>query len=201
MKIIYLIIAVSLSVFACKKEEPAAEVAEIPIQLLGDTDAELLGSQFWNSYQVQINGLTQAGAATTHGFTIGRVETVYRSPIHSLMISRTTPDPTYYAFYSQRYPRQIPYGDDLTLEVYLKGVDLSGDGIALKVWGEDEKLDTLQQTTLSIPVSTNGTFDWTQYSVTMPEVQNGVKILYVYLIYLQNTTGKVYFDDITLTRK
>jgi hypothetical protein len=201
MKIIYFIIAVSLSVLACKKEEPVTEEVEIPVQLLGDTDAELLGSQFWNSYQVEINGLIQAGAATTHGFSIGRVENVSRSPIHSFMIARTTLDPTYYALYSQRYPRQIPFGDDLKLMVYVKGVNLEGNGIALKVWGEDEKLDTVQQSTLPIAVRTNGTFDWTLYTLTMPAVQTSVKSLYVHLIYLQNTTGNVYFDDITLTRE
>ena len=44
-----------------------------------------------------------------------------------------------------------------------------------------------------------GTFDWKEQSIKMTKVGENIKSLTVYLVYLPNTTGEVYFDDISLT--
>ncbi|HBH82639.1 MAG: hypothetical protein A2X04_12215 [Bacteroidetes bacterium GWF2_41_9] len=201
MKTRFLIFLILLSVLACKKdEEEPVEEEIIPDQLLGDTDAELLQSVFLSSIQATTTGERYSGSMTTYGFNLGRVENVSRSPIHSFMISRTNPDPIYYAYYSQRYPRTMPYGNDLTLKAHIKGVDLEGEGISLIIRCEDKSLAPVQVVTTEGSVSIKGTFDWTAYTVELKDLQSTVDVLYVYLNYLPNTTGKVYFDDITLTR-
>jgi hypothetical protein len=201
MKKICILILILLSVLACKKEETVVEETVIPDQLLGDTDAELLASQFWNSYQVSsTSGQILTGAITTHGFTIGRIENVSRSPIHSFMISRTTINSEYFAYYSQRYPRQMPVGKNLTLRAYIKGVNLEGEGASLMIECEDVNLAHVQVADTRGSVSIKGTFDWTAYTVELKNLGSNVTTIFVYLNYLPNTTGTVYFDDITLTQ-
>ena len=201
MKTSFLILLIFLSLLACKKDEEVIEEPEvIPDQLLGDTDAELLASTFWSSIQATLSGQRYSGAMTTYGFNLGRNELVSRSPVHSFMISRTTPDADFYAYYSQRYPRTMPYGNDLTLKAYVKGVNLEGDGISLIIRCEDVNLTPVQVVTTEGTVKIAGTFDWTEYTVKLLDLQSTVTVLYVYLNYLPNTTGTVYFDDITLTR-
>lgn len=48
-----------------------------------------------------------------------------------------------------------------------------------------------------LPIS--GTFDWTEYSVELDNIDDSTDVLRIYLIFFQNTTGEVYFDDISLT--
>ena len=201
MKTRFLIFLILLSLSACEKEDEIIEEPEvIPDQLLGDTDAELLQSVFWTSMQATLSGQRHTGSTTIYGFNIGRNEKVYRSPVHSFMISRTTPDSDFYAYYSQRYPRKMPYGNDLTLKAHIKGVNLEGEGISLIIRCEDASLSPVQVATTEGTVKIAGTFDWTEYSVKLLDLQSTVTTLYVYLNYLPNTTGTVYFDDITLTR-
>jgi hypothetical protein len=197
----FLIFLILLSLLACKKEDEIVEEPEvIPNQLLGDTDAELLQSVFWTSVQATLSGQRYTGSTTTYGFNIGRNEKVSRSPVHSFMISRTTPDSDYYAYYSQRYPRTMPYGNDLTLKAHIKGVDIEGEGISIIIHCEDKNLSTVQEVTTEGTVKIAGTFDWTEYTVKLLDLKSTVTTLYVYLNFLPNTTGTVYFDDITLTR-
>ena len=201
MKKPFILALVFLSVLACKKtDEQTTEEVVIPDQLLGDVDAELLTSQFWNSYQVALNGQILTGSITTHGFTIGRIENMSRSPIHSFVISRTTLDADYMAYYSQRYPRTMPVGKNLTLQAYIKGENLTGEGISLSIRAEDVNLAPIQVVTTEGIVSIKGTFDWSPYSVTLTNLPGNITTLYVYLNYHRNTTGTAYFDDITLTR-
>jgi hypothetical protein len=43
-----------------------------------------------------------------------------------------------------------------------------------------------------------GTFDWTEYTVTLPGLSKNVTSIFVNLFYYPGTTGKVFFDDATL---
>ena len=190
MKIIRLLLLAFLLVSACKKEEKTSEEIVIPMQLLGDTNLEFLQGHFWYSYYPPAAG----------GFFVGRIDTVSFSPTHSFMISRTTPDSVNFAYYAQIYFLQIPVGDDLTLKAYIKGVNLEGEGASILIGCNDENNAPVQYEGTEGNISITGTFDWTPYTIDLIDLKSNVKTIYVFLIYLPNTTGKVYFDDITLTR-
>ena len=49
--------------------------------------------------------------------------------------------------------------------------------------------------------SLKGTFDCREVKLTLNPYLGDSDIIYVFLILLPNTTGKVYFDDIFLTNK
>ena len=88
-----------------------------------------------------------------------------------------------------------------SLEVKIKS-NLIGEGISIVIRGDNtvHPTGTAEQfvtTQGSSPIS--GTFDWTDYGVKLANVDASTQSLTVYLVYLQNTTGEVYFDDISLT--
>ena len=122
------------------------------------------------------------------------------SPSKSLKISTPVSDPADFAFWGQSITENIPLGEDIVLRVKIKA-DLIGDGVAIAIRTDDtapsdyqgEQFATTQGNTIS------GTFDWKEYSVKLEEVHKDTKTVTVYLIYLSNTSGEVYFDDIMLT--
>ena len=77
----------------------------------------------------------------------------------------------------------------------IKG-DLVGHGVEILLRGDDIN-GSLVKAVRSIRF--NGNFDWTEHSLQLMNVGNDVKSLTVFLIYRSNTTGEVYFDDISLT--
>lgn len=188
MKISYLLILAFVLVSGCKKEEEASEEAVIPTQLLGDTNAEYLGGSFWYS------------TIAANGFFLGRIDNVFLSPTHSFTISRTTPDSVNIAYYAQIYNLKMPVGDNLTLKAHIKGVNLEGEGVSIMILCNDENNTPVQYEGTEGTISITGTFDWTPYTIDLLDLQSSVKTIYVFLIYLTDTTGTVYFDDITLTR-
>jgi hypothetical protein len=123
------------------------------------------------------------------------------SPSKSLKISTQTADPTDFAAWGQTINTNLPTGKSVTLKVKVKG-NMTGAGISIVIRGDDtpnpsgnaEQFITTQGTS---PIS--GTFDWTDYSVTLDHVDASTRSLIVYLVYLQDTAGEVYFDDILLT--
>lgn len=54
-----------------------------------------------------------------------------------------------------------------------------------------------QSTQGEVPIT--GLKDWTEYRVTLNEVPSRIESLTVYLLFLPNTTGTVYFDEVSLT--
>jgi hypothetical protein len=172
---------------SCKKEEPVPEPV-LPSQFLSDTNIEMLQDAAWFS------------SLNEFGFKLARVDTVSLSPTHSLMITRTVSDTVNYAYYVQRYNRQMPVGKNLTLEAHIKGVNLVGPGVSILIRCDDSANTPLQAAGTQGTVTINGTFDWTSYTTELTNVDSQAATLYAILIFLPNTTGTVYFDDITLTR-
>ena len=119
----------------------------------------------------------------------------------SLAISTQTADSADFAFWAQTISTNLPRGRDVTLNVKIKS-NLIGEGVSIAIRGDDavqptgraEQFATTQDTS---PIS--GSFDWAEYSVRLANVDASTQSLTVYLIYLESTTGEVYFDDISLT--
>lgn len=97
----------------------------------------------------------------------------------------------------------IPTGKSLTLRVRIKG-QLEGDGVSIAIRGDDTSNISgvgEQFATTQGPSPISGTFNWTEYGLNLDTIEPNIKSLTVYLIYLPNTTGTVYFDDVSLVFK
>lgn len=168
---------------ACKKE------SSDPIQLLKNTEMQFDPSltQTWFNYKEGT------------GFVTSWTNEESFSPSYSLKISRTTTDNSSYCFYGQSCSEKIRSGSNLTLKAKIKGVNLSGQGvtIAIRCDGDEGKI---QFETTQNDIIINGTFDWTTYTINLSNINNKVKTIVVLLIYLPNTSGIVYFDDVVLTQ-
>ena len=121
------------------------------------------------------------------------------SPTHSIKIARTTIDTTNFWYWGQTYTGKMPTGQTLILTAKIKGVKLTGEGVSILIRCDGESDHVIQMKGTEGFISIVGTFDWTTYTVKLSELNSLVQYIVVYLLYLPNTTGTVYFDDITLT--
>jgi hypothetical protein len=168
-------------VISCKKSDP------IPDQLLINSDLESALTSVWTNYG---SGSITAYRTTEDSF----------SPSHSLKLAKTAIDTINFWYWSQKYIEKMPIGQKLTLAAKIKGVNLTGDGIALAIRC-DGKISGQQFATTQGTTKISGSFDWTDFSVDLPDLQDGVTGIFIYLIYMNKTNGTVFFDDITLTYK
>ncbi len=120
--------------------------------------------------------------------------------IHSNHITTTSG-----SFWAQTIVSDIPVGKSLTLKAWIKLENVVGKGIALAVRGDNttaptDSAEVFSSTEENIVIS--GTEDtWIPYTVTLPAVPADIKSIVVYLLFLPETSGTVYFDDITLHAK
>jgi hypothetical protein len=183
MKKLALLIILICMFFSCKKEDP------IPTQLLKNTDLES-GFSGWDNY-----------GSTAYGFNFKPTLTTEESfsPTHSLILNCESADDINWHCWSQLYEGKMPVGEDLTLSVRIKAVNLTGHGVSINIAAFDGVSQiALQTATTEGLTSITGTFNWTEYNITLPNLYKAVTKIFITLIYYPNTTGKVYFDDITL---
>lgn len=189
MKRISLILFTLCIFVSCKKEEQGT--LQVPDQLFRNTDLES-----------DPNGAPwEIPFGPKYDFIINCTEEDSFSPTHSLKIARTEVDTTNFFFWTQSYSGAIPVGDPLILTAKVKGVSLDGAGVILVIRCDGALSDMIHFVTTEGIHNISGTFDWTTYTLSIPELSEDVKHIYVYLVYLPYTTGTVYFDDITLTHK
>ncbi len=100
-----------------------------------------------------------------------------------------------FAFWAQTFITNLPTGRHITLKVKVKG-NLIGEGVTISMCGKNI-YGSLKQSAFTPKIS--GNFDWTEYSLQLSNLRNDLRSLTIYLQYEQNTTGEVYFDDISLT--
>ena len=84
----------------------------------------------------------------------------------------------------------------------MKVAGIEGEGIALAIRADDTSLENGEAegfaTTRSLALI-EGTRDWSTYSVQISGLASTVDQITVYLMYLPNTSGTVYFDDAVLS--
>lgn len=176
---ILLLIIFCLSI-SCKKMDV------IPSQLLKNSDMESDDLSIWK-YSVSYDSFPPPVRVTEESF----------SPSHSLKIDRIASNftlDTYY-YYSQSYSGEMPIGEDIVLTAKIKGVNLIGNGVSLAI----ETIPNGNYVKTGGIIRISGNFDWSEFSVTLPNLDNNTASIIVYLYYLPKTLGTVYFDDITLT--
>jgi hypothetical protein len=128
----------------------------------------------------------------------------YVSPTHSLRISKPTLDADSLGFFVQTFEQDLPFKRKLTLSAKIKCVNLSGSGAAIALrcdGGSPANHTVLMFATTQQTHSIKGTSDWKEYSVTLDEVPDNTTVIMAFLIFLTNTTGTVYFDDIHLVHE
>jgi hypothetical protein len=191
MKPLSILAICALALFSCSKENPTPTVQTLLIPLENaDMESGDTKPYFWFS---------NAGSpeiATT--WTTDQSN----SSSHSLEISRATvSDTNSFGYWGGVIQGAIPTGKNLTLSVKIKGDNLVGQGIAIaiRVDGANTSNPQLQFSTTQGMQVINGTFDWKSYSIELTNISIQAKYVYLFLIYGANTTGKVYFDDVSLT--
>lgn len=165
------------------------------VQILQNTDVESgddLPTGWWPA-----GADTVAGGFRTTWSTEDAV-----SPTHSLKISQeVVSNPDAFAFWAQTINSDIPTGKELTLTASIK-TDLTGLGAIIVIRGDDTDPPSgnaeMFATTQGL-ITITGEEDWREYWVTLPEVSDSILSITVFLILGANSTGVVYFDDITLT--
>ncbi|MCR9015655.1 hypothetical protein [Aquiflexum gelatinilyticum] len=145
---------------------------------------------------------------TEPGFNLGSSTEVFRSSKKSLFIENSDSLNTNSATWRQSYNGPMPSkGMKLVLRAHLKGdnIELKGPEsnvfISIRVFPvEDSNGNTFgRYVTTQNQIGVSGTFEWTQLRLTLPNTPEEVDNIVVYLVMGSRTTGKIYFDDITLT--
>jgi hypothetical protein len=185
---IFFLIGIFFMYSSCNEDDE--ETDPVPVQMLRNPYMEL-----WKS-----NDVLYWGRLVDGDFELEWTDEEYVSPTHSLKISATSHTDSTYAAWAQALATGIPNGNDVKLEIKIKGVDLEGDGVAIALRGDDSVSKTVVQfESTDNQVEIKGTFDWTSYTVELNDVEENVDMLLVFLIYMPNTTGTVYFEDAFLT--
>lgn len=177
------ILFVSTSLLCCKDKEIE------PLNVLSNGDVETGGiyPEPWYPYTNN----------TGHNFVWSKDES--SSGERSLKLNANS-NSEKIAYWYQFVSENLPFEKDITLKVNIKA-DLVGTGasIVIRADGENAQSGFLQFATTEGPSPITGTFDWKEYSVTLESLDPETKIIRIYLVYLSETTGEVYFDDISLT--
>ena len=190
----YLIFLLSIPFLACTSEE---DTLPRGTQLLRNTDLSSNPNSIapWNSIGSQ-------------GFNLGVSTEIFRSGSQSIFIENLDSLNINLGTWTQTYRGIIPNaGRRISLRAYLKGEDIRTFGpesniyISMRMFPvEDDNGSTGGRFISSQSrVLVNGTFDWRPLEVSLNSIPPQVEFIVVYLVMGPRTTGKVFFDDITLT--
>lgn len=186
-----LLLLTTLVINSCKTKEVQPQT-----QLLLNGDLEQDPSKQWflnfrdnltsnpNRYKGEYS--TEAAASGTHALKIS-CDTIRNDTTH--------------CYFLQRIPAgSLATGAKLTLKTKVKTVNLQGTGLTLVLFGYKVN-STGSKVTFSsyTPVPAQGNTDFTEYTVVQDKYPGGSDEIYVALFYEARTTGKAYFDDISLT--
>jgi hypothetical protein len=157
-----------------------------------------------------INGTVESGSLMPDGWWFGRghanfnvfwTDQVSLSPSRSLGISTQVADSLQFAYWGQTISDNIPVGENVTLKVKIKVNNVMGRGLSIAIRGDitnSPSGGSEQFVTSQYATRISGTFDWKEYSIRMSNIKASIQSLTVYLIFLPNTTGEAYFDNISL---
>ena len=167
---------------SCEKEK-------IWPQLLSDSDIENSTSNAW---------MRHSFGDTSYGFS--RTLSESYSPTHSLFISKSTKTTGSAGYWYQQYSGDIPVGKDLVVTAKIKGNNIDGPGALISIRADSisNQYSSSQFATTFNSVEINGSFDWETYSLRLENIKPNIECIYVFLVLYSETTGDVFFDDITL---
>jgi hypothetical protein len=147
-------------------------------------------------------------AVTSPGFNLGISEEVFRSGNRSIFIENTDIFNENTGNWTQVYNGDMPAsGQRVRLRVHLKGENIrlfteeSNVFVSLRFLPvEDSSGSSAGRFTSSQrQIRVEGSFDWRTIELVVNFVPEDVESIAVFLVMGRRVTGKVYFDDITLT--
>ena len=106
-----------------------------------------------------------------------------------------------FGFHAQEID-EFEVGKFVELKVQIKKENLVGSGISIAIRGDNDDPNPSSEwfTTSQSNQVITGNADWEEYSlVSTSKIPDDITKLTIYLIMLPNTTGTVYFDDISLS--
>lgn len=142
------------------------------------------------------------------GFELGISDEIFRSGSRSVFIENTDIFNENTGTWTQVYNGSIPGpGQRVRLRAYLKGENIrlftpnSNVFISLRFSPVKDNSGSLAGRFISSQqrVRIEGTFDWTPIELVVNNVPEDVESVAVFLVMGSRVTGKVYFDDVTLS--
>lgn len=176
---------VSASLLCCKDKE----VEPLNLILNGDLESGAAEPTFWWNDRGQ----------GEHDFQWSKAESL--SGERSIKISADVADDQNFAYWFHYLTENLPFERTITLKVNIKA-ELVGTGVSIAIRADGDNANSagaLQFETTGGGSPITGSFDWKEFSITLENLDPQTKTIYVFLIYLEDTTGEVYFDDISLT--
>ena len=175
---------------ACKEE------AQPQVQLLQNGNVEQKFQNWFFNYDA-------ANTKNPNEYDFGFTAEAASSPQYSLKINcNTVKNDSAFCFYGQILATPtIATGAKVTLNASIKTVSLKGKGVSIALRGDkivNGKNTQIFFTTTQGKVSITGTGEFKTYSVTLDSYPGNIDNLIVFLVYLPETTGVVYFDDVSL---
>jgi hypothetical protein len=177
------IILISISFLSCSKDDDTGQLLNDPSLNLSD------GKIFPDSWYYWQN-------QSKHEFFWSPKETSSRD--FYLAIATDSLDAVNFSYFNQAVFTPLPKGKQLILRARIKAENMAGEGasIAIRCDGPNGMVafSSSQDNT-----KIDGSFEWKEFSVVLDKVPDETNAIQVFLVYLPSTTGKVYFDDVTLT--
>ncbi|MEL7534843.1 MAG: hypothetical protein AAFN10_26295 [Bacteroidota bacterium] len=103
-------------------------------------------------------------------------------------------------FIAQNF-REFEVGKRVKLSAYIKLKELEGEGLSIVVRGDTDDLNPAAEWfhTTQGKVLITGDHKWQEYTLTTEDViPDNITNLTVYVVYLNNTSGSAWVDDISL---
>lgn len=139
-------------------------------------------------------------------FNLGVSDEVYFSGNRSIFLEGTDSLATGSVAWAQHYSGPLPSNRRLRFRAMLKAENIELHSSQSNVWVTIRAWSTEQQGgSLSRMVSSqrslfiSDTFDWSNFELTLPSTPRDADRVSVFLVMGPRTTGRVYFDNITLT--
>jgi hypothetical protein len=179
---------------ACKKEEPEPE----PVELLENSSITSPNFDWQFSYVGNVPGNPNQcdGAYSTD---------IHSTPPYALKVGcNLTTNKDIFSYWRQSItpPANFPTGKRLLLKAQIRLDNVQGNGIALAMRGDRRgSLSAVFFSSTENKQSIKGTSDFKEYTLEVDAYSGPVDQIHVFLIYLRNTTGTAYFDDISLTAR
>jgi hypothetical protein len=145
---------------------------------------------------------------SAQGFNLGISKDEFKSGFQSIFIENLDSLNENSGTWRQNYNGAMPKsGRSLNLRAYIKGEDITlrgpGSNVYISIRAfpvEDSNGSVLGRfVTSQNRIFISGSFDWQPLEITLPGLPEQVDFISVFLVMGPRATGKVYFDDITLT--
>lgn len=168
------------------------------------------GSQLLSNTNLSDNpsSISPWTSVSSQGFKLGISKDEFRSGFQSIFIENLDSLNENSGTWRQNYNGAMPKsGQSLNLRTYIKGEDITlrgpGSNIYISIRAfpvEDSNGSVLGRfATSQNRILISGSFDWQPLEITLPGLPEQVDFISVFLVMGPRATGKVYFDDITLT--